>query len=166
MRGLAIGTWDLLTLAHVRFLTAARSDCSHLTVAILTDEASPRQPVCSVDERGQVVAALRCVDNVVVCNGDLRATITEADAQLLFHGDDWLATPPVAEGWLDSQGVTLCFIPETPGLSTTDLFHRIDNRVLAVDEVPEGLAEPTLADFPTTVEPAELEPGLRGWLKR
>src|SRR5215218_2549803 len=67
----ANGCFDLLHVGHVRYLEAAAAEADLLVVAI-NDDASvrglkgPGRPILSAAERAELVAALRCVDLVVV----------------------------------------------------------------------------------------------------
>lgn len=67
----ANGCFDLLHVGHLRYLEAARREADRLIVAI-NDDASVRrlkgagQPVLPATARAELVAALRCVDYVVV----------------------------------------------------------------------------------------------------
>lgn len=68
---LANGVFDLLHVGHVRYLEGARALADVLVVAVNSD-ASTRankgegRPVIPEDERAELVAALGCVDHVLV----------------------------------------------------------------------------------------------------
>ena len=67
----ANGCFDLLHVGHVRYLEAAAQEADLLIVAV-NDDASVRalkgegRPVLAAEHRAELVAALRCVDHVVV----------------------------------------------------------------------------------------------------
>ena len=67
----ANGHFDLLHVGHLRYLRAARAEGDVLVVAI-NDDASVRalkgdgRPVLAAEARAELVAALRCVDYVVI----------------------------------------------------------------------------------------------------
>jgi rfaE bifunctional protein nucleotidyltransferase chain/domain len=67
----ANGCFDILHVGHVRYLESAAREADVLIVAI-NDDASVRQlkgdgrPVLTAGDRAELVAALRCVDYVVV----------------------------------------------------------------------------------------------------
>src|SRR5207247_1208147 len=68
---LANGVFDLLHVGHVRYLEGARRQGDRLVVAVNGDAATARlkgagRPVLPATERAALVAALRCVDAVVV----------------------------------------------------------------------------------------------------
>ena len=68
---LANGCFDLLHVGHVRYLQAARREADRLLVAVNSDasvraikgEGRPLQPQ---DDRAEIIAALACVDFVVL----------------------------------------------------------------------------------------------------
>ena len=67
----ANGCFDLLHVGHVRYLESSAQEADLLVVAI-NDDASVRtlkgegRPILPAEERAELVAALRCVDFVVV----------------------------------------------------------------------------------------------------
>src|SRR5437868_6416127 len=67
----ANGCFDLLHVGHVRYLESAAQEADLLVVAI-NDDASVRElkgdgrPILSAADRAELVAALRCVDFVVI----------------------------------------------------------------------------------------------------
>jgi rfaE bifunctional protein nucleotidyltransferase chain/domain len=66
---LANGCFDILHVGHVRYLEAARACGDVLIVALNTDESvrglkGPGRPRMSLEERAELVAALRSVDHV------------------------------------------------------------------------------------------------------
>lgn len=68
---LANGAFDLLHVGHVRYLTAAKALADFLVVAVNSDASvrlskGPDRPLVSEAERVELVAALRCVDAVVM----------------------------------------------------------------------------------------------------
>jgi bifunctional ADP-heptose synthase (sugar kinase/adenylyltransferase) len=80
---LADGSFDLLGAAHARFLAEARGDAHRLVVAVLDDASAHARlgagrPVTRAAERARLVAALRGVDHVVICDeAGLRALEAE-----------------------------------------------------------------------------------------
>ncbi len=67
----ANGCFDMLHVGHIRYLQAAAQEADALIVA-LNDDESVRQlkgegrPILPAEDRAELVAALRCVDFVVV----------------------------------------------------------------------------------------------------
>lgn len=68
---LANGCFDILHVGHVRYLEAASREADRLVVAINDDDSVRRlkgagRPILAVADRAELIAALRCVDYVVV----------------------------------------------------------------------------------------------------
>lgn len=64
-----VGVWDLLHPGHVDVLTRMRQMCGELIVGVVSDDdiaKYKRKPIMTLDERVAMVAALKCVDRVVV----------------------------------------------------------------------------------------------------
>jgi rfaE bifunctional protein nucleotidyltransferase chain/domain len=69
---LANGVFDLFHVGHLRYLEGARALADLLVVAVNSDASTrllgkgPGRPVVPEAERAEIVAALRCVDHVVL----------------------------------------------------------------------------------------------------
>jgi rfaE bifunctional protein nucleotidyltransferase chain/domain len=68
---LANGCFDLLHVGHVRYLESAAREADVLVVAVNDDESVRRlkgegRPILPAADRAELVAALRCVDYVVI----------------------------------------------------------------------------------------------------
>lgn len=128
------GCFDLLHLGHVRNLEAARSLGGVLVVGVNSD-ASVRQlkgsgrPIVPQAERAQVIAALACVDYVVVFDElTPEAALARLQPDVHCKGADY-APPggkPIPEARIVAgYGGRIEFLPLVPGLSTTDLVRRV-----------------------------------------
>lgn len=79
---IARGVFDLLHPGHIRFLENARSECDAVAV-LLESDASARKsggngwPVIPEGERAEILAALGCVDYVVIADDAARTEITK-----------------------------------------------------------------------------------------
>lgn len=67
----ANGVFDLLHVGHVRYLEAAAQEADLLIVAVNDDESvrmlkGDGRPILRAEHRAELVAALRCVDYVIV----------------------------------------------------------------------------------------------------
>ena len=72
---LANGCFDVLHVGHVRYLEGARREADLLVVGVNGDESvrrlkGPDRPVMPEGDRAELVAALRCVDLVLVFRED------------------------------------------------------------------------------------------------
>jgi len=67
----ANGAFDLLHVGHVRYLESAALEADVLVVAVNDDESvrglkGEGRPIMKAEDRAELVAALRCVDYVVI----------------------------------------------------------------------------------------------------
>src|SRR5262245_13813803 len=72
------GVFDLLHPGHVRYLQAARAEGDALIVGVNSDRSvreikGPTRPINPEHERAEVLAALACVDAVVIFDEDTPA---------------------------------------------------------------------------------------------
>jgi D-glycero-beta-D-manno-heptose 1-phosphate adenylyltransferase len=92
---LANGNFDLLHVGHVRYLQAAKELGGKLIVAINSDESvrtlkGEGRPVMPAEERAEIIAALACVDAVVIFPElDVRALIREIRPDFQAKGTDY-----------------------------------------------------------------------------
>jgi glycerol-3-phosphate cytidylyltransferase len=113
-------------MGHLRILERARALGSHLTVGISTDELNiskkGRAPVFPQDERLQLIAAFRCVDEVFFEESlELkREYIRRYRAGLLVMGDDWIGRFDELRDVCD-----VVYLPRTPSISTTAVIERV-----------------------------------------
>jgi D-beta-D-heptose 7-phosphate kinase/D-beta-D-heptose 1-phosphate adenosyltransferase len=128
------GCFDLLHVGHVRNLQAARCCGDFLVVGINSDASvrqlkGPGRPLVPADQRAEVLAALECVDFVVIFDElTPEAALFRLQPDVHCKGADY-APPggkPVPEAPLvASYGGRIEFLPLVPALSTTDLVRRI-----------------------------------------
>lgn len=124
---------DLFHVGHVEMLRRARMLGDELVVGIHSDDTCAdykRRPVLTMAERVAVVAACRYVDEVVedapLVLDD--AWIDEHHLDLVVHGDDFdEATARRFYGAAMDRGI-LRTLPYTPGISTTEIFRRLQER--------------------------------------
>ena len=79
----ANGCFDLLHVGHVRYLEASAAEADALVVAINDDASVERlkgkgRPIMSDTHRAELVAALRCVDYVVIFSEPTVGPLLEA----------------------------------------------------------------------------------------
>jgi rfaE bifunctional protein nucleotidyltransferase chain/domain len=124
------GCFDLLHPGHVRYLAAARAAGDLLVVAVNDDRSvrrlkGPTRPVQTADARAEVLAALACVDHVVVFAGDTPLAEIEAIApDVLAKGADWAEDAIVGADFVRERGGRVLRVPLVQGESTTRLVAR------------------------------------------
>jgi rfaE bifunctional protein nucleotidyltransferase chain/domain len=125
------GVFDLLHPGHVDVLTKARALGDALIVGINSDASvqrlkGPSRPVRSAIERAWVLAALACVDCVVVFDEDTPLeVITALTPDVLVKGGDYDADTIVGSREVRARGGRVEIIPLTPGHSTSATIARM-----------------------------------------
>jgi choline-phosphate cytidylyltransferase len=123
---ITFGTFDVFHVGHLRILERAASFGSRLVVGVSTDQLNidkkGRPPVYHQDERMEIIAALKCVDEVFFEESlELKGQyIIDKGADLLVMGDDW-------KGKFDDFS-NLCeveYLTRTPSISTTEVIEKI-----------------------------------------
>jgi rfaE bifunctional protein nucleotidyltransferase chain/domain len=127
------GCFDLLHLGHVRYLQAARALGDALAVAINGDESvralkGEGRPLNSEADRAEIVAALECVDHVVIFP-EVRATrlLETVRPSIYVKGGDYTPETLDAEerALLEKIGAEVRILPFEKGQSTSALIERM-----------------------------------------
>jgi D-beta-D-heptose 7-phosphate kinase/D-beta-D-heptose 1-phosphate adenosyltransferase len=128
------GCFDLLHVGHVRSLEQARGLGDRLVVALNSDASVRRlkgasRPLVPARQRAEVIAALGCVDFVVVFREDtpLR-TIVALRPDLLAKGGDWSLDAIVGRAEVESWGGRVVRLRELRGVRTTAIVERAQRR--------------------------------------
>ncbi|HUF46702.1 MAG TPA: D-glycero-beta-D-manno-heptose 1-phosphate adenylyltransferase [Vicinamibacterales bacterium] len=125
------GVFDLLHPGHVRYLQAAREQGDALIVAVNSDRSvrgnkGPDRPVTPEAERAEILAALACVDAVVVFDEETPAEIIQAvQPDVLVKGADWAADAIVGRDTVEARGGVVVRVPVEEGWSTTGILERM-----------------------------------------
>lgn len=125
-RIITFGTYDVFHVGHLRLLERARALGDRLIVGVSSDELNRRKkdryPVFTERERMDIVAALRCVDEVFLEESlELkREYLLRYRADILTMGDDW-------KGKFDEFGdiCRVVYFERTPAISTTAVIEKI-----------------------------------------
>ena len=132
--GYTTGVYDLFHVGHLNLLRRARADCDHLVVGVTSDalaaQRKGRAPFVPLDERCEIIGALRCVDTVVVQdNMDKYSAWEQHGFHRMFVGDDWQGHPDwtALDGKFANVGVEIVYFPYTTHISTTRLRAILDN---------------------------------------
>lgn len=125
------GCFDLLHVGHVRSLEQARRQGDRLLVALNSDASARRQkgrgrPIVPARRRAELVAALECVDWVVLFGEDTPlALIRSLRPDVLAKGGDWRLDQIVGRVEVESWGGRVVRLGVVPGARTTRLVERI-----------------------------------------
>ena len=127
------GCFDLLHAGHVRYLRQARGLGEALAVGLNSDRSvrelkGEGRPVNAEEDRAEVLAALGCVDYVVIFDGK-RATdvLSTVRPHLYAKGGDYTpdSLDPEERAALEKAGTEIRILPLVPGRSTTSTLGRI-----------------------------------------
>lgn len=125
------GVFDLLHPGHIDILTAARDSADALVVGLNSDESvrrlkGPTRPVRSDGERAYVLAALECVDLVVVFPDDTPLNLVRhLKPDVIVKGGDYSEATIVGADEVKSWGGRVVVVPLTPGHSTTNIIRKL-----------------------------------------
>lgn len=125
------GCFDLLHAGHVKYLQKARS-LGDLLVLGLNSDASvrrlkgPKRPLIDQDERAHLLAALDCIDYVVVFDEDTPLElITALKPHILAKGGDYSLDGVVGRDIVESYGGRVELVTFVDGKSTTNIIERV-----------------------------------------
>ena len=124
------GCFDLLHVGHVRSLEQARRLGDRLVVGLNTDASVRRlkgrgRPLVPARQRAEVLAALGCVDWVVVFGRQTPlALIRSLRPDILAKGGDWPLDEIVGREDVESWGGRVVRLGEVPGARTTRILAR------------------------------------------
>jgi len=130
----ANGCFDLLHVGHTRYLEAAAQEADLLVVAI-NDDASVRglkgegRPILSADARARLVAALRCVDFVVIFPEPTVGPLLDAlHPDVHCKGTDYTVESVPERAIVQAYGGRTAIVGDPKDHSTRDLLARIAGR--------------------------------------
>jgi len=125
------GCFDILHMGHITYLNESRGLGDVLIVGVNTDDSVRRlkgenRPIIPEEERVHVLAALECVDYVVLFGEDTPVELIEAvRPDVLVKGADYTKEQVVGREIVESYGGVVRLIPVVSDLSTTTIINRI-----------------------------------------
>ena len=112
-KGIIAGAFDVIHPGYIRMFKDAKEHCNHLTVALHEDPSMARphklKPVQTVEERREILLALRDVDDVVVYQAEETFLSYLKDYDMRFLGTDYIDGSytgkdiPIDIIWLDRE---------------------------------------------------------------
>ena len=123
--GYTTGVYDLFHIGHLNLLRKAKAQCDYLIVGVSTDdlvEYKGKRSVIPFEERKEIVAAIKYVDEVVTQeNMDKLGAWKKYHFDVMFVGDDWKGTDKwnKIEADLKEVGAEVVYFPYTKGTSST-----------------------------------------------
>lgn len=132
--GFTNGCFDILHPGHLSVLRHARAACDRLVVGLNDDASVARlkgreRPINPAGHRALMLASLESVDRVVLFAEDTPQALIEAvRPDVLVKGADYAADDLPGAAFIKSYGGEIVLAPLEPGLSTTRLVERLQNR--------------------------------------
>lgn len=130
----ANGCFDLLHVGHVRYLESAKREADVLVVAINDDESVRRlkgegRPILAAADRAELVAALRCVDYVVLfAEQTVGPLLTTLKPDVHCKGTDYTVESVPERDIVVAYGGRTAIVGDPKDHSTRDLLARISRK--------------------------------------
>jgi rfaE bifunctional protein nucleotidyltransferase chain/domain len=124
------GCFDILHPGHVTYLNFAREQGDVLVLGMNSDASVKRnkgddRPIVCEEDRAKVIAALECIDYVVLFDEDEpRELIAELLPDVLVKGEDWAHYVSGREE-VEAAGGKVVLAKMVEGRSTTNVIGRI-----------------------------------------
>lgn len=128
------GCFDLIHAGHVKYLQKAKAFGDILVLGLNSDESVRRlkgekRPLIAQEERAHILAALDCIDYVVVFGEDTPyALIAAIRPDILVKGGDYTPETVVGRDIVEAGGGRVELVEFVDGRSTTDLIEKILER--------------------------------------
>ena len=135
--GYTQGTFDMFHIGHLNLLHQASELCDSLIVGVnrdqLVNEYKHKVPVVNEHDRAAIVAELRCVDKVVLCD-----TLSKTNAwqrlhfDAVFIGNDWQGNDRwrKTENDLKPLGAEVVYLQHTDGVSSSLLRTKENDKII------------------------------------
>ncbi len=129
------GCFDIIHAGHVSYLEEAKALGDRLIVGLNTDASVSRikgqtRPIISEQHRAQVLAALACVDMVVLFGDDTPIELIKAiKPQYLVKGGDYQKNEMIGGDIVLEHSGKVQILSFTEGISTTEIIKKIQRSV-------------------------------------
>jgi rfaE bifunctional protein nucleotidyltransferase chain/domain len=125
------GCFDVLHFGHVHYLLQAKELGDILVVGLNSDDSvrrlkGPSRPINGEKERAFVLAALTCVDYVVVFEEDTPKELIETvRPDVLVKGGDYALDQIVGADFVTQNGGSVTTLPFVEGFSSTRIIEQL-----------------------------------------
>lgn len=129
------GCFDLIHPGHVRYLQQASELGDLLVLGINTDRSvtglkGPGRPILTVEERSEILLALRSVYAVVPFAEETPLELIQrVRPHILVKGGDWAVDEIVGKEIVQADGGKVLNLPYHAGTSTTEIIDRIRSTI-------------------------------------
>lgn len=128
------GCFDILHAGHCRYLAEARAFGDRLVVGLNSDRSvagikGPQRPIVEERQRAEVLAALACVDYVILFDQpDPMQLIQAVKPDVLVKGADWEEAEIIGGQFVRQNGGRVERVALWPNISTSIIIDRIRDR--------------------------------------
>jgi rfaE bifunctional protein nucleotidyltransferase chain/domain len=128
---MANGVFDLIHVGHVRYLQASKELADILVVAVNSDASTraykgPGRPVVPEAERAELVAALACVDHVIVFDApDVRGILRTLKPDVHVKGTDYTPETVPERDEVLAYGGRVAVAGDPKDHSTTEIMRKL-----------------------------------------
>lgn len=126
--GYTQGTYDMFHIGHLNLIKNAKRRCDYLIVGVNTDELvesyKHKRPIVPLEERAEIVRAIKYVDEVIVTGTlDKKEIWEKLRFDEIYIGDDWKGNARWQKTGeeMAELGARLVFLPYTKDTSSTML---------------------------------------------
>jgi len=125
------GCFDLLHAGHVKYLQKARTFGDLLVLGLNSDASvrrlkGERRPLIGEEERAHILAALDCIDYVVIFDEDTPLRLIETlQPLILVKGGDYTPDGVVGKEVVESYGGRVELVEFVDGKSTTNIIEKV-----------------------------------------
>ncbi|MBM4399426.1 MAG: D-glycero-beta-D-manno-heptose 1-phosphate adenylyltransferase [Candidatus Cloacimonetes bacterium] len=125
------GCFDIIHAGHVLYMQEARKLGDILIIGLNSDASVKRlkgsdRPVNNEEDRAIVLAALECVDYVIVFEEDTPYNLIKAiQPDVLVKGGDWKEEEIIGGDIVKAKGGSVISLPYWKGHSTTSIIRRL-----------------------------------------
>lgn len=130
--GYTQGTFDMFHIGHLNLIKNAKRHCNYLVVGVNTDELvesyKNKRPIVPLEERVEIVRAIKYVDEVIVTRTlDKKEIWEKVRFNEIYIGDDWKGNARWEQTGKDMEqlGARLVFLPYTKETSSTILREKL-----------------------------------------
>ena len=125
------GCFDILHVGHIRYLQEAKAQGDILVVGLNSDSSvqalkGPQRPIQNEEDRGVILAALTCVDYVVIFSEETPLQLIESiKPDILVKGGDWPIEKIIGHEVVLAAGGEVKSLSFVQGKSTTSIVKKM-----------------------------------------
>lgn len=130
--GYTQGTFDMFHIGHLNLIKNAKRHCDYLVVGVngddLVESYKNKRPIVPIDERAEIVRAIKYVDEVIVTTTlDKKQVWDKVRFDEIYIGDDWKGNSRWEQTGreMEELGAKLVFLPYTKDTSSTMLREKL-----------------------------------------